>query len=255
MSFLPEDYQAPRSSNYYMKLVEGENRIRVMSRPILGWEDWKDNKPVRYRMDQKPAKSFDPKRPIKHFWAFIVFNCQEEQIQILQVSQASIRKSLEALCKDSDWGDPYAYDIKIVKTGEGVDTEYAVNPVPHKAVDQFLINSFNDRPCYLDALYENGDPFSSEWGADKRTPRATGESKVVSIKEEKPAFAKPPVTKSVKITEQEANDLLALLATCSDDYVASVTDFMLKHGITKYADLTKEVHDRIVAKAQAEKKK
>jgi len=254
MSFLPQDYQAPKSNNYYMKLVEGENRIRIMSRPILGWEDWKDNKPIRYKMDQKPAKSIDPKRPVKHFWAFIVFNCQEEQIQILQISQASIRKSLESLCKDSDWGDPYGYDIKIVKTGEGVDTEYAVNPVPHKPVDQFLINCFNERPCYLDALYTNSDPFSSEWGPENRTPRATGESKIVNIQEEKPHFSKAPASQK-KVTEQEASELAALLANCSEEYVGSVRDFMSKHGISKYSDLTKEVYDKMIIKAKSETKR
>jgi len=259
MSFLPDNYQAPRSSNYYMKLVEGENRIRIMSRPVLGWEDWKDNKPVRFTMDKKPAKPFDPKKPVKHFWAFVVFNQNEEQIQILHVTQASIRKSIEALCKDTDWGDPYAYDLKIMKTGEGVDTEYAVNPVPHKPVDQFLITCFDERPCYLEALFDNGDPFSQEWGPDKRTPRATGssDSKVVSIKEEK-SFTSAEASKFVNkktITEKEAAELVAVLSKCSEEYVLSVHDFMKKHGIAQYGDLTREVYDRILAKGIEEKNK
>lgn len=179
MSFLPQDYKSPSSSNNYMKLQEGENRIRILSKPILGWEDWEDKKPVRYRLNEKPAKSIDPKKPVKHFWAFIVFNCNAEEIQIMQVTQATIRKSLEALCKDKDWGDPYFYDIKINKSGEGVDTEYTVNPVPHKPVDPYIVKCFNEKKCNLEALFMNADPFSSEWkdytplAADGTTPKTT----------------------------------------------------------------------------------
>ena len=163
MSFLPQNYEAPKSSNHYLKLAEGENRIRILSAPVMGWEDWENKKPIRYTMDNKPLTSVDPKKPARHFWSFIVFNYLEEQIQIMHVTQATIRKALEALCKDTDWGDPYNYDIKINKAGEGVDTEYTVNPVPHKTVDAYIIKQFDDRKCNLEALFTNSDPFSSEW--------------------------------------------------------------------------------------------
>ena len=182
MNFLPEDYQAPKTSNYYLKLLEGENRVRILSQPVLGWEDWHDKKPVRYAFNDKPMKSFDPKKPAKHFWAFIVFNYNEEQIQIMHVTQATIRKSIEALCRDKDWGAPYFYDIKIMKTGEGVDTEYAVNPVPHKPIDPYLVQCFNDRRCNLEAIFANADPFSTEW--EQFTPLATKEHPTVSFKAE-----------------------------------------------------------------------
>jgi hypothetical protein len=163
MNFLPLDYQAPKSTSFYMKLQDGENRIRILSKPIMGWLDWQDKKPVRYRMEKKPAKSFKEEMPLRHFWAFIVFNYAAEEIQILEITQATIRKTIESLCNDKDWGAPFAYDIKIVKTGEGKDTEYAVNPVPHKPVDPYIIQCFKERPCALDALFQGSDPFSKEW--------------------------------------------------------------------------------------------
>lgn len=163
MNFLPENYEAPKTSGFYMRLQEGENRFRILSAPILGWEDWQNKKPIRFTMDSKPASPIDAKKPVKHFWAFVVFNYNEEQIQILQITQATIRKSLEALCKDQDWGSPYFYDIKIHKTGEMTDTEYNVNPVPHKPLDPFIIKQFKDRPCNLNALFTNEDPFATHW--------------------------------------------------------------------------------------------
>lgn len=163
MTFLPPDYQAPKSSNNYMKLQDGENKIRILSQPIFGWEDWVENKPVRYRFNQKPAKSNDPKKPIRHFWCFIVWNYQEERIQILNITQATIRSNIETLCKDADWGDPYFYDIKIIRKGEGTDTEYMVNPLPHRPATPRMIEAFKESPCHLDALFDNADPFSNEW--------------------------------------------------------------------------------------------
>jgi len=165
MNFLPENYETPKSNNYYLKLQDGENRIRILSQPIVGWEDWMNNKPIRFRMNEKPLRPFDPKKPIRHFWSFIVYNYAEEQIQVMHVTQAIIRKSLENLVKDADWGAPYFYDIKIIRSGEGMETEYTVNPVPHKPIDLSIVEMFKERPCNLEALFTNDDPFSHEWSS------------------------------------------------------------------------------------------
>ena len=160
ITFFPEDYKEPKKANNYMQLLEGENRIRILSKPIVGYEDWKDKKPVRFTIDNEPKKSFDSKRPYKLFIAFIVFNYKEEKIQILHVTQASIRVKIKNLCDDKDWGAPYFYDIKIMKSGEGMETKYAVNPVPHKPIDPYMIQCFNELPCNLEAIFANTDPFA-----------------------------------------------------------------------------------------------
>lgn len=159
--FLPEDYESPASSNNYMKFQDGENKFRILSKPVIGWLDWQDKKPVRYRMDEKPTKSFDPSKPLKHFWAMIVWNHQEEKVQILEITQATIRKNVEALCKDSDWGAPFDYDIKITKKGEGKETSYMVTPLPKKAVHDYIRNCFFDKRINLENLFEGTDPFEA----------------------------------------------------------------------------------------------
>jgi len=180
MSFLPTDYEAPKASNNYFKLQEGENRIRILSKPILGWEDWTlEKKPIRFKMSEKPSKSIDPKKPLRHFWSFIVFNAIEGKIQIMNVTQATIRKAIEALSKDGDWGVPYHYDIKIVKSGEGVDTEYHINPVPHKPISQDVIDLFNETPCNLESLFTSEDPFSREQCEKGITPLGSEESQTI----------------------------------------------------------------------------
>lgn len=170
MNFLPQDYKSPTASNSYTKLLDGENRFRILSSAIVGWEDWLDKKPVRFRFKEKPAHSFDPTKPAKHFWSMIVFNYKTESIEILHITQASIRHAIQALCEDKDWGRPFGYDIKITKKGEGMETEYSVNPVPHKPLHPLIREMFEDKPCYLEALFDGLDPFNMEVCGEKRTP-------------------------------------------------------------------------------------
>ena len=168
MSFLPSDYEAPRTNNNFMRIQNGENKIRILSSPILGWEDWNDKVPVRYRYHEKPDSSIDPSKPLRHFWSMIVFNYNEESIQILHLVQATVRNGIEKLVKDEDWGAPYNYDIKIFKEGEQEKTKYSVNPLPHKPVGQYILDQFREKPCYLEAMFSNDDPFSPRW--DIHTP-------------------------------------------------------------------------------------
>lgn len=232
MSFLPENYESPRTSNFYMKMQEGENRIRILTRPIMGWEDWQDKKPIRFTYDKKPAKSLDPKKPIRHFWAFVVFNYVEQKIQIFHITQATIRKALEGLCRDQDWGDPYHYDIKIIKSGEGVDTEYHINPVPHKPIDQEVVEMFNENRCNLEALFTSEDPFASHW--DTYTP--LGSSEVIEKKES-------PSNKT--ISHEQAEQILVLLENAESEYVKSLWNTLKKQNINKISELPTNLFDRV----------
>ena len=159
MSFLPENYESPKI-NHYMKLKQGENKFRILSRPILGWEDWTpEKKPVRYRYTPKAPRAIVESRPPRHFWAFIVWNYEEGRIQILQLTQATVRDALHNLSQDKDWGQPFFYDIKITKSGEETKTKYTVSPMPHKPLAPNIKQAFFDMPCCLEALFDNANPF------------------------------------------------------------------------------------------------
>src|SRR3990167_2889813 len=169
-TWLPTDYEAPKGNSNYLRVEKGENRFRILSSPIIGWEDWDNKNPLRFRMNEKPEKSIDPKKPIKHFWAFIVFNYFKNEIQIMEITQKSIQSSIETLAKYKDWGNPFGFDIKILREGDGMDTEYTVNPVPHKPVTEEVLAAFRLKPCFLDALYNGEDPFDMVKSDNKRSP-------------------------------------------------------------------------------------
>lgn len=160
MSFLPDNYETPQQSSSYLKFQDGENKLRILSKPVIGWLDWKDNKPMRFRMNAKPEKPVDPLKPIRHFWAMLVWSYQNNAIMILEITQATIQKSIESLSKDDDWGAPFAYDLKIVKKGKEKQTEYSVTPSPKKKPDDSILKAALEKPGYLEALYDGADPWA-----------------------------------------------------------------------------------------------
>jgi len=159
--FLPEGYETPVNGGGYMKLEDGENKLRILSRPIIGWLDWTtDKKPVRFGFKFKPEKQIDPSQPIKHFWAFIVWDYQASEIRILEITQSSIQAAIQNLTKDEDWGAPFDYDIKILKTGQKKETKYAVNPSPKKPLTDDQKNFALAKRVNLNALFTNADPYA-----------------------------------------------------------------------------------------------
>lgn len=162
--FLPENYEAPQGGGNYMKLQSGENKIRILSRPIIGWLDWKDKIPYRFRMNEKPDKPLGDK-PIKHFWAFIVWNYNQQCVRILEITQSTIQKSIQDLSRNEEWGAPYEYDLKITRKGEDLKTEYSVMPSPKRTLPEEIKEAALAKPCYLEALFQGADP----WAVDDRS--------------------------------------------------------------------------------------
>lgn len=158
-NFLPTDYEAPKSEEKYFKFKEGDNRFRVLSSAIVGYEYWTlEKKPVRSKSmwEEKPANakvnengSFQ-----KFFWAFIVWNYDLGKVQIMQITQKTIQEGLEALVLNKKWGDPKKYDIVIKAEGEKLDRTYQVIPEPHSDAPEADISQIK-----LTALYDGADPF------------------------------------------------------------------------------------------------
>lgn len=163
-TFLPEDYEAPaKTGGNYFKFQDGANKFRVLGSAITGWSYWtEENKPVRLRKypEEMPANIRQGDK-LKHFWAFPVWSYRDNSVQIMEVTQASIREAMQALVESEDWGDPKGYDITVTRSGQKLDTTYTVQPSPHKpipaqAADDLMVTTIN-----LNALYEGGDPFEA----------------------------------------------------------------------------------------------
>lgn len=162
-NFLPENYEYQKEDGNFMKFQDGENRIRVLSSAIVGYEDWDDEKNfyrTKTRGEQPlSSRSSKPNAKIKHFWAMVVYNYRSKRVQVLEITQATIFDGFNTLLKDPDWGRPFGYDIVITKTGEGMETKYAVTPKPHKEIDPTIAKKYSELKINLEALYQGEDPF------------------------------------------------------------------------------------------------
>lgn len=158
MTFLPKNYEAPKSQGNYFKFIKGENRFRILSSAVTGFEYWNnDNKPVRSRegWEEKPADMRSDSQ-VKHFWAFVVWNYDAKKAQIMEVTQKTIQYAIGAYVDNGKWGDPTKYDLVVNRTGDGLETEYTVIAEPHSEAPKADTSKIN-----LEALFNGEDPFSS----------------------------------------------------------------------------------------------
>lgn len=211
MGFTTENFEVFKMGNdKYMNFQKGENKFRILSDNIVGWEDWtKEKKPVRYRISDhpEPPKAFDATKPVKPFMAMIVWNCNEEKIQILQIKQMSVIKELQSFIIDPDWGQPYFYDIKVSKSGEGMQTKYSVKTVVPKETAKEVIETFKATPIWLDALFDSLDPFAG--GYKEYTP---------GVFEKELAYD--------KISKSQTFELEDLLSRCTPEFSKKAIDGM-----------------------------
>ncbi len=258
MNCLPENHKRPTlSSANYLKPQEGLSQFRILSNIITGWEDWSAEKKVfRFRVDNPPAKPLVAGKKVKYFWSMIVWNVLTEQIQIFNPTQLTIQDSLESFIKDSDWGLPINYDIKIVRKGEGVLTEYTVTPVPHKPLSQEILREFKNRPIQLEALYEGLDPFSTGYKSYTPLMGEVVEPKVQPINQlmgepvEK-MNVNPLYTETNLISYEQFSELDKLREGCSEKTQQGFDEYIKKaYNIESLAKLEGKFFEEVKSKLQ-----
>lgn len=134
-----------------------------MAKPITGYVYWTvDKKPIRSSDFPETVKDIRGEEKIKHFWAFPIWNYKAQKLQIYEITQVTIQKPIMDLLNSEDWGDPEGFDITVSKSGKDLETEYSVQPHPHKAPPIEAVVALKKSRLNLDALYQGGDPFSTE---------------------------------------------------------------------------------------------
>lgn len=168
--FLPEDY-TPASKSEFMKLVEGSNNIRILSKPLIGKLYWvspegvvrergrgeKGDKPYRVNYKTKlPDNVLD--LHVKEFWMMQIWDYKAGCLKVLELTQASILNSLNEFVKDEKWGDPRAYDINLKREGSGIETKYFVMPSPPTILAPEIKDALMESTIDLESFLTS-DPF------------------------------------------------------------------------------------------------
>lgn len=180
-AFLPTDYAVPQGESKYMKFEQGDNKFRVLDKPIFGWLAWKEDSegkhPVRFTMDAKPVDLHEyAEQRVTHFWAMPVWNINTKSIQVLEITQKSVQKAIEALARNEDWGSPIGYNITVKREGEKLNTEYFINPSPHTDLPLEAKQAYDDAKMQgfdIGRLYEGGDPFGASATVEDGEPVIT----------------------------------------------------------------------------------
>jgi hypothetical protein len=168
-SWLPENYEVPGGKGRYMRLAAGDNKFRVLDRPLLGYQGWNVDDKGRMHPVRKPLDTFEPDevdlKTVRHFWAMPVFNYSTGAIEVLSITQATVQKAIRQLAFDPDWGSPGRYDIVVSRDGSGLDTKYSVRPQPPKPLPADIRDQWREMKSNgfdMTRLFNGGDPFGEQ---------------------------------------------------------------------------------------------
>ena len=115
-----------------------------------------------YRVAQREAqKNIDEKdKKAKHFWAMTVWNYNTNAIEILELVQAKMQKSIRDTSSEPEWGNPVnRYDFVITKSGRDMSTEYSMTAIPPSTTAPEITKAYKEKPINLNALFSGGNPF------------------------------------------------------------------------------------------------
>jgi len=167
------------------KIASGSSvRFCLLSdEPLEFYEVWAENpadgkaKPFRFDTEPGPddlALAFGEytrrmnregtgPEPIKFALALPVYNFDASQVQVLQLSQKSLIRELDAVSQMSDYEDICSIDFQLGKSGSGLNTEYKLTPVPRKkGADATIADAWQTAKADgfdLSRLLDGADPF------------------------------------------------------------------------------------------------
>jgi len=131
---IDKEYEGETGPSNFMKLKVGENRIRIASQTFhFKKHGFKSEGKYSSKICQGEGCPYclQGNEP-KNRYAWTVIDREDGQVKILEVGW-QIYGQLLAYAKDEDYGELTGYDIKIKRTGEGLETEYSVVASPKKS--------------------------------------------------------------------------------------------------------------------------
>jgi hypothetical protein len=147
--------------------IEGEKRFRFFGQGITGFSGWTTDKKL-LRWELKPTELPSNLAPdksgrvgVKRFIASVVYDYEAEEFKIIEITQRRLMEQLFKYIKDEDYGDPTLYDVKINKTGQGIDTDYSLIASPPRVPAKEVLAAYKDVYCNLRALFDSDDPWAA----------------------------------------------------------------------------------------------
>lgn len=248
---LPDGYDRGQDKSGYIqvsKLSEGEHRMRILQKPICGWQEWTaktGGSPIRYRHQECPKTLLIPGSPPEWFWMAPVWSYDAEKVCIITIKQTRLFKALTDLVKNEDWGDFRNYDIKIIKIVDMKKPEkfrntYSISPAPPKSLSDDILKVVRETPINLEAIWDGGNPWGEE-GDEKARVKCFFE-----VESEKPELK--------TITQADLNELEGIFADFPE-YKTHTKDLLERGGLGhSLMDMPREMFASLKERAEAHRK-
>jgi len=157
--------QSNSAASDYVKFQDGDKKsLRILSKPIMGYELFVDGKPVRWESDaERPEHAISDERP-KKFVAFIVYEYSGQsdsgRIKVWSLTQRTIIDQMAMLFREEHWT---AFELVVTRVGKGLDTKYNVTGIK-SPIEETLLAFAAEAYKYikLDNLFTGDSPFLEE---------------------------------------------------------------------------------------------
>lgn len=119
------DIDVTSGGSDFLKLVDGDNKIRIVSKPVKQLVFWEDGKK---RVTTNPNEKVDGKGP-RQSWTMYAIDRADGAVKLFTMGP-SIAHALNELAGSPDYKftDYPNYDLNIKRTGSGMETRYTVLP-------------------------------------------------------------------------------------------------------------------------------
>jgi hypothetical protein len=132
------------SSSKYLKLHEGENKIRIVSEAGVMGKHWIEKKTIICIGKDEGCSGCETGNDPKPVWLCYVIDRTDNKIKLAEFGYTIIQQ-IQKLAQSEEYKFDVIppYDITIVKTGSGLETEYTViasrKDTPLTAEEEFEI--------------------------------------------------------------------------------------------------------------------
>jgi hypothetical protein len=160
-------YIEPSTPSNYLKLTEGSHLFRIITpktEVISYFVEYKENpedKTKNIKIVTKDIGDGNQPKGTKKVWSLLVFNKDQQKVQIAEFPQQSIRDYLFNIAKGKIKNDWTKFDIQITRTGQALDTVYSIVPDDNSELtpeEQKIVKS-ESRLIQLQAMEYGKDPF------------------------------------------------------------------------------------------------
>lgn len=121
-----DDLEAGSGSGKFIKLIEGANKLRILSKPIAYWKNMDASPKLMYLTKEEAAKDAKAKQRFM-CWAI---DRNDNAIKRFDFT-GSILGQLKDFLKNPEYafeGTVWPFDVTVNRTGSGLDTTYTVTP-------------------------------------------------------------------------------------------------------------------------------